>query len=48
MHGGSGTLDEAILKVLPTNQREIRWMSTETLRLQLEERGHESQPEAAV
>ncbi|WP_244815353.1 YafY family protein [Caballeronia sp. Lep1P3] len=34
------TLDEAILKALPTNQRDVKWMSTPALYAQLTERGH--------
>lgn len=34
------TLDEAILKVLPTNQRDVKWMSTPALYAQLTDRGH--------
>jgi hypothetical protein len=37
----SKVLDEAILKVLPTNQRDIKWMSTGNVRNALLDRGHE-------
>lgn len=37
----SKVLDEAILKVLPTNQRDIKWMSTANVRDILAERGHQ-------
>ncbi|HWT37714.1 MAG TPA: WYL domain-containing protein [Paraburkholderia sp.] len=40
MNRDSKVLDEAILKVLPTNQRDIKWMSTANVRDILEERGH--------
>lgn len=34
-------LDEAILKILPTGERQASWVSTAALREQLEERGHQ-------
>jgi len=37
----SKVLDEAILKVLPTSQRDIKWMSTANVRDALRDRGHE-------
>lgn len=41
MDRDSKVLDEAILKVLPTNQRDIKWMSTANVRDALLDRGHE-------